>query len=296
MNAVGRRITCIALGLAVLSTLAACSNPAHGPFEEPALLDSRAPLRPIEPSDLPRTYRVAGKVAPLGWITAQPDGSIVATGYLYDVGTRPSGGIVPFNFVVHQEFGGLTVFHVLPVFGDALTRITDGSTTYSLSSEFVSDLNKMSDLEFRYLSARLSIHDGKVYADELVLTSKSQEWNGENNYTEFPPEGSLDSLRSLSGGANGQFWMSVGKPSTATTLTGLVESAGFDQDDAGNFTQGTFDIEVPDQLAGVLIAHVARVIVFDERAASEWPPPNTALRDIPVTYDGEHLVYGPPRK
>jgi hypothetical protein len=157
------------------------------------------------------------------------------------------------SLISRQQFGGLTVFHVLPIVGDADTQVLEGERT----SKLPANPDDLLDLEFRYLDATLSLRRGHLYADRLVLSDQTQEWNGDNNYTEFPPEVGWPQEATPS---TARYWASVQDEPGDTVLDGHFDGVGSSETD-GQFESADFDLLVPDRVAGVLFVHVARIAV-----------------------------------
>jgi len=223
--------------------------------------------RPVSASALPRSFSVSGKSAPLDWIAVR-DGRLVVHGFI----NVSSGADQQLTLTAPQRFGGLTVFHVLPCFGDRSTEVVDNGRALTFSGER-SDIDKYA---LRYLVATLSLRDGQLHIDRLVLSDRVQDWNGENNFTEYPPDvgSSLGPFgrRELHGGApmsRSREWASIAPPSAASVLTGRIESTTSSQDDSGKFDGAFFDLLIPDRVAGVPFVHVARVAVVSQAKLSQ---------------------------
>jgi len=212
----------------------------------------------ITPQDYsaPRSFTVDGSGAPIDWLV-EDSGVIRVHGYMNNAMPGSSPGRLLLDIVVRQDFAGLTVFHVLPALGDGKTIVVDGGKSARLPADAGDD----GRLLVRYFDATLSVRDGSLYVDRLVMSERAPEWNGANNYTEYPPESDVYDLQLLKESA-GSSWMDL-DTSAESEVVGYVSTTDSGEDEDGIFKEGSFDVVLPDRMGSVRIQHVVRIAVPD---------------------------------
>jgi hypothetical protein len=204
---------------------------------------------------------VNGKRSSDRWLSAQSDGSFVATGYIADSWSGEAPRLL-MGLEIPESVGGYTLYHVVPLLWNDSTSSTVDGRPRSAAELFPSIPKGVPFDHTRYrVGARFSVHNGWIHADALAFTSKDttpgQFGSGASWSYEYPFESVPEAHLALDATAPAapSPWLDVsdspGWP--PFMLTGWVNGFGSSGDTM------VAAVNVPDHLGPAAIYHLAPV-------------------------------------
>jgi hypothetical protein len=205
------------------------------------------------------------------WLSAQSDGSFIATGFAAQSWST-DGPRVSLGLEVPEQVGGYTLYHLVPLTWDDSTssRVDGRSRTVAEVFPEPSPTAESFDPSRYRITARFSVHDGWIHADSVTLESKDttpgQLALGISSVYQYPyavvPEARLAIDATLPAAPSPWLDVSDAPGSTPFTLTGWVNGLST----SGDTTVAS--VNVPDRLGPASIYHLAPV----EYASSSQVP------------------------
>jgi len=210
----------------------------------------------------PRTFAIGTRTAPASWFRVSGTTAQVRGCFDFYTEEQDAG---PVDFIVPQDFGGVRVFHVLPLVIDSDTLIQDAIGEHVPLKSLQSDFN--------YADAVVSVRGGRFHADALRMSTETQSWDGANNYLEYPPgaEWNIDAPVS----PRGDTWLDVGNDGSVTVRGYTFSSGSGDDETTGKTVSRYWDVLIPDRIAGAWYEHAIRLYTTNPAA----PGPNPALTE-----------------
>lgn len=212
-------------------------------------------------------------VSDTAWLSVQPDGSLIATGYLDGSLGRSTrqlpGGTIESTYTVSltvpETVGGVRLLHVLPMVIPDGTSVSVAGKKQTVSALFSDDSSF--DPQGNWVAARFSLQDRWIRVDELRYTSTETTW-GPWPY-DFPATANVDESTAFLDAARpaqpGVPWLDVSQDATAPyVLHGYTGGGVTSSSEPEDGVSASTDVAVPDRLGPVAIYHVVQVFYVKE--------------------------------